>query len=811
MKRLGLTAYQVDQARQKHGSNVLPEEKRKSAWRLVFSQLQNPLIYILIFANLVTLALGDYSDSLVIFLAVAVNTFLGFWQEKKVDQALSALKKAIPFKVVAIRDRKEEEIEAKDLVPGDLVKLSAGQKIPADGRLLESHDLAINEAVLTGESHPVRKKASSKKSREHAVYSGTVVVGGSGLFEVTKIGLSTKIGQIAQTLQHTAQEPTPLQQQLTKLAKTLAIVVGVLCLLIFVWEVLEGGEVAEMFELAVAIAVSAIPEGLIISLTVILAIGMQKIFQNNALVRRLVSAETLGATSVLCVDKTGTITLGEVQLVDLKADKKRAALRAAVLGADLSSAEGLGIWEFAKEKKVFDPQRIKEAVKKIYFAPFSFKKKLTYAIYEEKERKFCYTVGAPEVLLRSCCSADQKKWLKLIDRYSAQGYRLLGIAVSQKKGKARKIADFGCFQFLGLLKLEDPPRRRVKKTLQECRQAGLKIKIITGDYLATARALLEKIGIELKAGEYLEGEELKALSEAQKKERISKTVLFARTDPFQKLEIVQSLKESGEVVAMTGDGVNDALALKKADIGVVVAEGTQVAKETADMVLLDNNLSTIVQAIAQGRVIFQNIRKVTVYLLADSFTEVVLVIGALILRLPLPLLPVQILWVNLIADSFPSFALAFEKEDGWLMKQPPRRKDQPILDKEAKIIIFIIGLVTDLILLGFFWYFNRSSLDIHYIRSFIFAALSTDSLLYVFACKTFAKSIWHTRVLDNKYLNLSVLLGFVMLIVTFVFPPLARLFELTPLGWDSVLLIAVLAVVEIGLIEFVKLFFLIDK
>jgi len=825
VEKQGLSARQVNLLLEKHGPNTLPETKPKSFLILFSDQLKSPLIYILIFAGLITLALKSYSDSIVIFLAVVVNTFLGFYQEKKVDQALLALKKVIPFKVKVVREGKEKEIEVQGLVPGDLVKLSAGQKIPADGYLIKGVDLTVDEAILTGESLPVKKKPTKHSRNVSKVFSGTMVIGGYGLMVVVKTGLQTKVGKIAKALQTTTEELTPLQHQLSRLAKTLSVLFGLLCLLVFVWGVITGGELVEMFELAVAVAVSSIPEGLTISLTVILAVGMQKIFKHRALVRKLVSAETLGATSVICVDKTGTLTQGRVRVTKLEAADKQLALKAAILGSDLSSTEGQGLWEFVKSQRTdhlqhFDPQKIRDRANRVYQIPFSSARKYTLTVDQVKGKNTAFVIGAPEVLLSGCLGKECLEWTRKIEKASSQGYRLIGAAyksegfdldkIKRRKKKNITLDSFGKFVFLGFFKLDDPIRGEVKKALKECQQAGLKVKIITGDYTQTAQAMLAKIGFKLKDDQILTGEQLKGLKGKELRMSIDQTVLFARTDPFEKLKIVEVLKEKGEVVAMTGDGVNDALSLKKADIGIVMAGGTQVAKETADMVLLDNNLATIVAAIAQGRVIFENIRKVAVYLLADSFTEVVLVVGSFLLRLPLPLLPVQILWVNLIADSLPSFALAFEKGDDSLMKRPPRARDAPILDKEAKSIIFIIGVVTDLMLFGLFWFFNQQGLEIDYIRSFIFAALAVDSLLYVFACKTFKKNLWQIRIFDNSYLNLAVLFGFFLLFITFAIPSLSTLFRLQPLGAGGIELLLGLGIIEIGLIELVKFFF-IDK
>lgn len=839
----GLTSFQAQKKLKKYGPNLLPTEKPKSIPILLLDQIKSPLIYILIFAGIITLLLNQYSDSIVIFLAVLINSLLGFYQEYKVDRALLVLKKSLSFKTQVLRDSKLQEIDVQKLVPGDLVILQAGEKIPADGILIEAVDLSVNEAVLTGESLPVKKSALPKPKIEkflkkekpkiknhHQVFSATTISSGRGKFIVNKTGSDTQVGKIAQTLKTTIEQKTPLQTQLAALARILSVVFVILCLLIFSFGVLFGKDLIQMFELAVAIAVSSIPEGLIISLTVILTIGMQKIFRHNALVRKLISAETLGATTVICADKTGTLTLGQVQATKLDTINKELALKAAVLCNNLSSSEEKSLWDYAKKNSFdhqkIDPQKYFENTKRIYEIPFSSERKYMLTINSLKAKKdskspaqnYVFTVGAPDVLLSACSKKDQKKWKLKIDHASRAGYRLIAVAVSlfpeniekitKKPKKNTTLSDFKTFTFLGFFTLEDPIRPEVKKALSQTRSAGIKVKVITGDYLHTAKAVLKKLGFDLKDDQIIEGKQLQSLTDQELASKIDNIVLFARTTPHQKLKIVTALKKKGEVVAMTGDGVNDALALKKADIGIVVAQASDVAKETADMVLLDSNFATIVNAVKIGRVIFENIRKVVVYLLADSFTEVVLVSGSFLLHLPLPLLPVQILWVNLFADSFPNFALAFEKESSDIMKDPPRKKEEPILNQEAKIIVFIIGLITDIILFSVFYYLYSQNHDIVYIRSLIFAALGIDSLLYVFSCKTFRKNIWHTNIFNNRYLNIAVIIGFIMLFATFYFPPFQSLFKAQSLDLFEWSILFVLGALEISLIEIVKWFFL---
>jgi len=834
----GLTSAKAQQNLAKFGPNLLPAEKTKSIFILLFDQIKSPLIYILIFAGTVTFLLHEYSDSIVIFLAVIVNTILGFYQEFKVDRALIALKKTLGLKATVLRDNKIIETDAQNLVPGDLIIVKAGEKIPADGILIETVDLTINEAILTGESFPVKKKnisakdlklllakQSFKKQKENQLFSGTAVSSGRGKFIVIKTGSDTQVGKIAQTLKTTIEEKTPLQIQLAKLAKILSIIFVIICIFIFSFGLLLGNNFIQMFELSVAIAVSSIPEGLIISLTVILAIGMQKIFRQNALVRKLVSAETLGATTVICVDKTGTLTAGEVQVTGLDTSDKDITLKGAILCNNLSSSEEQNLWHYAKkhsfDHQKIDPQKFFESSKRLYEIPFSSERKYMLTVNKITQTNFTFVVGAPDILLAASKKSDQKKWAKKIDKASSAGYRLIGVAykidlenfknIAKKDKRNVKLSDFGTLSFSGLFLLEDPIRPEVKKALAQTQSAGLKVKVITGDYVQTAKAVMKKIGLDLKDDQIIEGKQLKSLKGSDLQNAVEKATLFARTTPHQKLKIVEALKEKGEVVAMTGDGVNDALALKKADIGIVVAQASEVAKETADMVLLDSNFATIVKAIRQGRVIFANIRKVAVYLLADSFTEIVLISGSFLFRIPLPLLAVQILWVNLFADSFPSFALAFEKESSDIMKEPPRKKSEPILNTEAKTIIFIIGIVTDLILFSIFFFLYKQNHDIIYIRSFVFAALGIDSLLYVFSCKTFRKNIWHISVFDNRYLNIAVLIGFFMLFVTFFFPPLRTLFKIQPLDSLEWILLIILGAINIGLIELVKWIFLTRK
>lgn len=830
MEKQGLSPLEAKERLKNYGLNVLPEEKKNRALDIFLSQLQSPLIYILIFAGIVSFLLKEYSNSIIIFLAVIINSVFGFYQEYKAEKTLEALKKIIPQKTKVIREGKLLEIEVSEVVPGDIVKIVHGEKVPADGVLVESYGFSASEAVLTGESKPVKKGLSDP------VFKGTIVLTGHGKFKVTKTGVQTEFGKIAQSLITQKEEKTPLQKKLSDLAKTLGILFLVICSFLFVFGVFLGQPILTMFETSVAVAVAAIPEGLVISLTVILTIAMRKILEKKALIRKLIAAETLGTTTVICTDKTGTITEGLMRVVKTETTDENLATLGAVLCNNLHDPEEISLWQWAclpvgRQKHTFDPQKEVESHKKILEIPFSSERKYMLTVHKINNKNIVFIKGAPEVILENVDNgkhgnakdakwpenAKNKKikdeWQRFTSQWGTEGLRVMALAYKEFAGEIPKkdnltLKDFGSFSLLAVFGFEDPIREGVKEALNLCQLSGIKVKIITGDFRETAEAVARKLGIKVKKEEILDGYELEALRPPELDKRILASKIFARVKPEQKFKIVESLKNQGEVVAVTGDGVNDAPALKKADIGIVVAQGSEVAKETADMVLLDSNFSTIVKAIYEGRVIFENLKKVVIYLLSDSFTEVILILGSLFFSLPLPLLPVQILWVNLFADGLPNLALAYEKEDEDILREPPRKQNEPILDSQAYAVIFIVGVVTDFFLFLIFLWFLKAGFEINFIRSFILAALGIDSLLYVFSCKTFRKNLWQINLLENKKLVFAVIISFILLYSSFYILPLSTLLKIKPLApWEWGILF-LLGIFEIFLIEATKYFYL---
>jgi len=811
---IGLTSEEAQKRLKEFGPNQLDKKKDFSSLKVFLSQFKSPLVYILVFAGIVTFFLREFSDSIVIFAAVFLNTALGFYQERKAQKSLAALHSLLSLKAEVIRNGKQQEIEATEIVPGDLVVLTIGSRVPADGILTEATDFSVNEAILTGESLPVDKKSSQnieKAEKENKVFMGTTVVTGIAKMQVSQTGMATEMGKIGKSLEEVEEEETPLQVQLARLAKILALIVGFITLAIFLLGEFLGYELLEMFTISVAIAVAAIPEGLIVTLTVILALGMQRILKRKAIVRKLVAAETLGSVSVICADKTGTLTEGELKVVNDDFIDRELGLKSAILCNDMRDPLEVAMWNWA-EKEVKRGNGVKEIQKeypRLDEIPFSPSSKYIATLHPG----LLIISGAPEVILSRCqiSPKQNKEWQKKFNDYGKRSYRLVGFGYQQFKGKKEEIkeADLKNCQWLGLLVYEDPVREGVKGALEECQRAGIKVKVITGDYAPTAIAVLKQLGLQVEPKtQLIEGADLEKISEKELRKRVEKIVLFARVNPQQKLKIVKALKDNGEVVAMTGDGVNDAPALKQADIGIVVGEASDVAKETADMVLLDSEFSTIVQAIEEGRNIFENIKKVVLYLFSDSFTEIILIGGSLLLKLPLPVTAVQILWVNLVEDSLPAVALAFEPEEEGLMNELPRPRGAPILDFELKVLIFIIGISTDLILLGLFYWLLKGFLHLHYIQTVMFVALGINSLFYVFACRSLRRPIFKYNPFSNRFLTVSVFFGFLLLFLAIYFSPLQILLKTHALGIHEWLFLFGIGFLNLFAIEVTKWIFI---
>lgn len=759
----GLTTPEVHARQLRYGRNILPKQAPPSHGALFLSQLKSPLIYVLIFAGMITIVLRHFSDSLIIFAAVFINTILGYIQERKADQAFRTLLQYISHSSEVMRDGKRIKINVEDIVVDDSIILSQGTIIPADGILTFTNRMYCNEAIITGESSPV------VKNKDDSVFMGTTVTSGQAIMKVSAIGSTTKIGTIATEIQ-TREMKTPLQRQLHAYSKKLVITILALVLITFVLGILRGKTWDEMFLTSVALAVSSIPEGLTVSLTVILAIGMQNILKRKGLVRRLASAETLGGVTTICIDKTGTLTEGKMKVVACEGNEKEIALQV-LLANDLDDPIVIAAYEWAKKNSPLPPHNTQKQLDSI---PFSPKDRVFLSLHTlNKDSNVIFVHGAPEILLeRSTLQPDEKsQMLRRINTLTSEGRRIIGLAkcVVPNTHKTLSLEDAKrSLVWVGMLAFFDPVRPSVKHALEQATQAGIHTVVITGDYSNTASFVLHEIGIILQPHEIMTGEQLEKLSPSELAHQIQHIRLFARTTPDQKLRIVKALQESNQVVAMMGDGVNDAPAIHTADIGIVVNEASDVSRESADMVLLDSNFSTIIAAIEEGRAIFDNIRKIILYLLGTAFAEIILVVGSIALGLPLPVLAVQIIWVNLISDGLPGLALIIDPKRHGLMHESPRNPSEPLVNSWMISLIAIISGLAGLIALAVFVLTYTYSHNLEIARTTTFLTLGLNSLAYVFSVRTLLVPFWNSKLFENIYLVLAVIIGFGLQCIPFL-------------------------------------------
>ena len=836
----GLSKEEVKERIREYGQNKLPEDTGVSPVALFLRQFKSPLVLILVLAGIVTLWLKEYTDSVVIFIAVLLNTAIGYFQENKATKALSQLKKILRQKAWVIREGVEQQIMQEELVPGDIVALKEGNKVPADCRIIETFELHINEAVLTGEwlasgkKEAVLPQETPLADRDNMAYMGSIVEGGKGKALVVATGQRTEIGKISRLLTEVEEEKTPYQRKLSRFSWIIGGIITILSLLIFVEGVFTGGALVEMFTIAVAIAVAAIPEGLPVAMTVVLAIGMQRILAKKGLVRHLTSAETLGSTSIIATDKTLTLTEGKMQvqeIVPTKPGQREEILVASALAneAFVENQEAVmeqpvlrgrptdkALLEAAMEAGISKTE-IGKHVKTLFMIPFSSTDKYVASFHKTQENTKLYVSGAPENVLHlsSLSQGEFEQAEQRLHELTAQGLRVVGLATksipSQKKLPAQKDKLREHVQeldFLGFIALKDPIRKGVKEAVKLAKDAGLKTIIATGDHILTAKAVAKELKLPTKEENLLEGKELETLSDAELDAKLSKIAVFARVEPAHKLRIIEAWQRKGQVIAMTGDGVNDAPALKKADIGLALGSGTDVAKETSDLILLKDNFAIIPQAIREGRVIVDNIRKIVTYLVSGSFTETILIGTSILLGLPLPITALQILWINLVEDGLPGMALTLEKPEEDVMARPPGKKDSTLLTQEMKVIIFGISIITDILLLGLFFWLLQTPYSVSHIQTVIFVGLGIDSLFYVFSVRSLRRNIWQYNPFSNLWVTGAVVLGLVLLVGA-VYLPFLQFFlgtvALTLFDWTILISLGLL---NVFLIEMVKWYYI---
>ncbi|MDP2926999.1 MAG: HAD-IC family P-type ATPase [bacterium] len=841
----GLTQEEVKIRQEKFGRNQLPQEKLFSDLRIFLEQFRSPLIYILAIGGVVTLFFRALTDAAIIFAAVFLNTVVGFFQERKATKTLAELRKIIKLEAQVLRKGSFKLIDAQDLVPGDIIILNPGDKVSADARVIDGRDLSLNESILTGEWLPSRKNTDALPSqtplaeRKNLVFAGTVVEEGSGQAVVIETGRHTQLGKIAGLIKEIKEEKTPYQKKLARFSKIVAIFISLICAGVFLQGILAGKEFIEMFTVSLAVAIAAIPEGLPIAMTVVLALGMQRILKKQGLVKKLVSAETLGSTTVIITDKTGTLTEAKMAVAEIwpvlsRVEGPENFLLPLKIGLACSRAflenpqDPEDQWivrgeatekalVLAAAKAGLDKKELEKKEPEIREALFSPLYKYSASLRQTPEGNIIYFLGAPEIIFEksSDSSANAPEKRKKLEEMTSKGWRVLATAFRQISPEEvinlplEAMAEN--LTFTGLIALKDPVRKEVKEAIKECEAGGIKVIFATGDHQLTAKAVAEELGFKIEGKNILSGEELEKLSETELEKIIDDIKIYYRMEPEQKLKIVSAWQKKGEVVAMTGDGVNDAPALKKADIGIVLGSGTEVAKETADLVLLNDSFAIITAAVKEGRAIIDNIRKIITYLLSDSFTEILLVTAAIIAKVPLPITGVQILWINLIEDGLPNLALAFEPQEKDALSQKPKGHQAPLLTPEMKTIIFIIGLFTNLILMAVFFWLLKQNYPLEYLRTMIFAILGISSLLYVFSCKSLRRNLWQINPFDNKMLIGAWFFGMAALLAALYFKPLNLLLGTVPLPLASWKIILGLGLLNVFLIELAKYYFIVKN
>ncbi len=768
--KYGLTTHQAKELLNKYGPNLLPQKQNTSVLKVLLRQIQNPLSFLLLGAIILSLIIGDELDGILIGAILILNTGLGFWQEYKASKELEALRRLEVEFCRIERDGKQIEVASGGIVPGDIVILESGDRIPADGQILESYSLQVSESILTGESLPVAK---STKEDENLVFFGTTVTSGRAKIGVLQTGIRTKFGSLAESLASVEQEQTPFERALANLSKILGLVALVVAALIFILRILQGYDISSMAISSIALMVAVVPEGLPAVVTIILALGMRKMYRKKALVRKMIAVESLGSATVICTDKTGTLTKNEMRVQEYKIEeaKKADLLKCAVVcnSASLVLKEDGGSFDilgdttegalllFAKDEGV-DIDSLKSGGKLIEEIPFNLeKRKMTVVWQDDKKNQF--SKGAPEVIIAESGLSEEnrQKWDLEYRKMAEKGLRVLAFSKDS--------------EFLGLVGIADEVRPEVKDALVLTKRAGIKVVMVTGDNELTAKAVGEKIGLLSEGDEILTGSQLNDLTEEEFLQRINKVRIFARITPQEKLRIVKAYQSLGEVVAVTGDGVNDALALKQAEVGVSMGKiGTDVSKEASDIILLDDNFATLVSAVEQGRLIYSNILKVVKFLLTGNLSEMILIGGGAILGLPAPLLPIQILWINFVTDGPPALALGFDSASSHLMETTPRKR-LGLLSRDSLRFILLGGVSISLIcLLTFYFVFTAWGLTTS--RAVTFTVMVVLQMFLPFIMRR------HHSILSNKKLFVSVVIILVIQLLIITIPSLRSLFKI---------------------------------
>ncbi|WP_207758142.1 calcium-translocating P-type ATPase, PMCA-type [Clostridium sardiniense] len=840
----GLTTKEAEKRMKSFGLNELEHKSKASPVKIFLSQFNDFMVWVLIGATVISGFMGDTADAITILIIVIVNAFLGFFQEFKTEKSLEALKDMAAPTCKVYRDGRISVINSKYLTIGDIVILEAGDRIPADGEFLEASGVVVDESLLTGESVGVNKDANKG---HNSGFMGTNVLKGKGLFKVIEIGMKTEMGKIANLLQNIEEEKSPLKEKLDSLGKILVILCLIICVIVTVLGILRGNEAGEMFMLGVSLAVAAIPEGLAAIVTVALALGVSKMLKRNALVRKLPAVETLGCTSVICSDKTGTLTQNKmtvrevyindkivelqkeninnvkgieklksalVHCNDCQLDKKSKKLDKALFGDPTETALVRMFFD-----KVSDVKDFTDKVQRVFDIPFDSTRKMMSVIVKENDREICYIKGAPERIIEKSnyiyedgivkpLTYQKKKLISnSLEAMSSRALRCIGAAY-KVDGLVKNEKLENDLIFIGLAGSIDPPRAEARDAVLKCKLAGIKPVMITGDHKNTALAIAKSLNICKNEEQVLTGKEIEGMTDKELYNKVNNTRVFARVSPNHKLRIVKAFKSRGNIVAMTGDGVNDAPAIKEADIGISMGiSGTDVTKEASAMILMDDNFNTIVAAVEEGRVIYDNIRKFIRYLLSCNLGEVLTMFLATLFMLPNPLTPIQILFVNLATDGLQAIALGVDPADSDIMRQQPREKKEGIFARGLTEKILIRGTLIGICTLLSFMVGRYYRMDLETCRTIALSTLIMSQLFHVFECRSERHSIFEIKLFTNPYLVGAVAISISMLLAILYLPFLRGIFHTVPLMINHWAIVAFFS----GVIAFINSVYLFIK
>ena len=841
----GLSDNEVRNRKDIFGDNALKEKKRKGILKVFLNQFKDLLVGILIVAGIISIITDNVESTLVIFIVIFLNAILGTVQYFKAEQSLEALRSLTAAKCKVIRNGLKQEILSKDIVPGDILFLEAGDLIAADGRIIENHSLQVNESSLTGESLAVEKNAEvlsddeiPLSDRKNMVFGGTLVTYGRAIAVVTSTGMNSELGKIANLMENTQAKETPLQKTLDKFSGKLAIIIITICIIVFVLEIYRDESILNALMFAVALAVAAIPEALSSIVTIVLALGTEKMAKENAIIKDLKAVEGLGAVSVICSDKTGTLTQNKMTVQKVYVDNKliegrelkkdnlahRFLINNALLCNDSVTVEGKEIGDPTEvalvnlgEELHLDELVIREKYQRISEIPFDSDRKLMSTVNIVNNKQVLFTKGALDVLInkvnyvadshgiRKLNDEERKEIISVNKQLSEQGLRILAFAYKELQDKEEITKeDENDYVFTGLISMIDPPRVESKDAVHKCIMAGIKPVMITGDHKVTAAAIAREIGIMGKDDIAVEGLEIDKLNDEQLKEKVKNISVYARVSPEHKIRIVRAWQSSGEIVAMTGDGVNDAPALKQADIGVAMGiTGTEVSKDAASVILTDDNFSTIVKAVENGRNIYNNIKNSIKFLLSGNLSAIIAVLYCAIINLPMPFAAVHLLFINLLTDSMPARAIGMEKSNGNLLKEKPRGRNESILNKELLKIVAFEGIIISIFTIISF-YGGNPNLNPKAASTMAFSTLCLARLFHGFNCRG-NQSIFKLGITTNIYSICAFLVGVLLLSTVLFIPPLKIVFNVVSLSGNQYLLLIFCAIMPTVIIQLLKI------